>query len=46
VEESIKKVSAQMKLPRGYHIDWQGEYKSEKRAEDRLLVIVPLTMLR
>ncbi|HKI13075.1 MAG TPA: CusA/CzcA family heavy metal efflux RND transporter [Candidatus Acidoferrum sp.] len=45
VEESIKKVSAQVQLPRGYHIDWEGEYESEKRAEERLLVIVPLTIL-
>jgi cobalt-zinc-cadmium resistance protein CzcA len=45
VEESIKKVNAQVQLPRGYHIDWEGEYESEKRAEERLLVIVPLTIL-
>jgi cobalt-zinc-cadmium resistance protein CzcA len=32
-------------LPRGYRIDWAGEYESEKRAEARLLVIVPLTIL-
>ena len=45
VEEAIKKVSAQVQMPRGYHIDWEGEYESEKRAEARLLVIVPLTVL-
>jgi heavy metal efflux system protein len=45
VEEAIKKVSASVQLPRGYHIDWEGEYESEKRAEARLLVIVPLTIL-
>jgi len=45
VEESIQKVNRQLKLPRGYHIDWEGEYESEKRAEARLLVIVPLTIL-
>jgi cobalt-zinc-cadmium resistance protein CzcA len=45
VEEAIKKVDAQVKLPRGYHIDWAGEYESEKRAEARLFVIVPLTLL-
>src|SRR5260370_582937 len=32
-------------LPRGYHIDWEGEYESEKRAEARLLLIVPFTVL-
>ena len=45
VEEAIKKVNAQVQLPRGYHIDWEGEYESEKRAEGRLLLIVPLTIL-
>ncbi len=45
VEEAIKKVSAQVQLPRGYHIDWEGEYESEKRAGERLLIIVPLTIL-
>ena len=34
-----------MQLPRGYHIDWEGEYESEKRAEERLMFIVPLTIL-
>src|SRR5262249_40995339 len=45
VEESIKKVNAQVQLPRGYHIDWEGEYESEKRAEGRLLIIVPMTII-
>jgi heavy metal efflux system protein len=44
VEEAIKKVDAQVKLPRGYHVEWLGEYESEKRAEARLLIIVPLTV--
>ena len=44
VEESIKNVNAKIQLPRGYHIDWEGEYESEKRAEARLLIIVPLTV--
>jgi heavy metal efflux system protein len=45
VEEAIAKVNAQVQLPRGYRIGWEGEYESEKRAEARLLVIVPLTVL-
>jgi heavy metal efflux system protein len=45
VEESIKRVGEKVQLPRGYHIDWEGEYESEKRAEARLLLIVPLTVL-
>ena len=45
VEEAIANVNAQVQLPRGYHIDWEGEYESEKRAEARLFLIVPLTVL-
>jgi len=45
VEEAIDKVGKSVQLPRGYHIDWAGEYESEKRAEARLLVIVPLTLV-
>ena len=45
VEEAIKKVNAQVQLPRGYHLDWEGEYQSERRAEARLFVIVPITVL-
>jgi heavy metal efflux system protein len=45
VEEAIQKVNSQVQLPRGYHIDWEGEYESEKRAQARLLIIVPLTIL-
>lgn len=45
VREAIEKVGQQVKLPHGYHINWEGEYESEKRAEARLLLIVPLTVL-
>jgi cobalt-zinc-cadmium resistance protein CzcA len=45
VEEAIKAVNAKVQLPRGYHIDWEGEYESQKRAQARLFVIVPLTIL-
>ncbi|MBV9157353.1 MAG: efflux RND transporter permease subunit, partial [Acidobacteriaceae bacterium] len=45
VREAIQKVDAQVKLPRGYHIGWEGEYQSEVRAEARLFMIVPLTVL-
>jgi len=45
VEDAIKNVTAKVQLPRGYHIDWEGEYESEKRAEARLLFIVPFTIL-
>ena len=45
VREAIEKVQAQVKLPPGYHIDWAGEYESQQRAQRRLAVIIPLTLL-
>jgi cobalt-zinc-cadmium resistance protein CzcA len=45
VEEAIRKVGAQIQLPRGYRIDWEGEYESQKRAQARLFLIVPITVL-
>jgi cobalt-zinc-cadmium resistance protein CzcA len=45
VEEAIRKIGEKVKLPPGYTIGWSGEYESEKRAEARLAVVVPLTVL-
>jgi heavy metal efflux system protein len=45
VQEAITKINQEVQLPRGYHLEWAGEYESEKRAEARLLVIVPITIL-
>jgi cobalt-zinc-cadmium resistance protein CzcA len=44
VEEAIKKVNKQVKLPEGYTIKWMGEYESMKRADRRLLIIIPVTV--
>jgi cobalt-zinc-cadmium resistance protein CzcA len=44
VKESIDKIAKNVQLPHGYHLEWSGEYDSEKRAEARLLLIVPLTI--
>jgi cobalt-zinc-cadmium resistance protein CzcA len=45
VEEAIDKVSKQVKLPTGYHLDWAGEYASQKRSSRRLAIVCPLTIL-
>jgi len=45
VEEAMKKVQARVKLPQGYTIDWAGEYASQQRAQRRLALIIPLTLL-
>ncbi len=45
VEEAIQKVNQQVKLPTGYHLKWEGEYASQKRANARLLIVLPITIL-
>jgi heavy metal efflux system protein len=45
VEEAIAKVTQQVKLPTGYRIDWAGEYASQQRAQRRLAIVIPLTLL-
>jgi heavy metal efflux system protein len=45
VEEAIDKVNRQVKLPTGYHLKWEGEYASQKRANARLLIVLPITIL-
>ena len=45
VEETIAKVDHNVKLPAGYHLEWAGEYESQKRANKRMAIIVPITVL-
>jgi cobalt-zinc-cadmium resistance protein CzcA len=44
VEEAIRKVNDNVKLPPRYNFEWAGEYESQKRSEARLMVIIPLTV--
>jgi heavy metal efflux system protein len=45
VEEAIATVNKQVPLPKGYHFEWAGEYQSKQRADKRLAMIVPLTVV-
>ncbi len=45
VQEAVSQISQKVKMPPGYRVEWSGEYESEKRAEARLAVVVPLTVL-
>jgi cobalt-zinc-cadmium resistance protein CzcA len=45
VEEAMRKVNTGIQLPRGYRLNWEGEYESAQRARARLFIIVPLTVL-
>jgi cobalt-zinc-cadmium resistance protein CzcA len=45
VEEAISKVEHNVQLPSGYHIEWAGEYASQKRADKRMALVIPVTVL-
>jgi len=45
VEEAMSLVNREVRLPVGYHIDWAGEYESQKRSQRRLMLVVPITIL-
>ena len=45
VEEAKKKVAEQVQLPTGYTLSWSGQYEYMQRAKERLIYVVPLTLL-
>jgi cobalt-zinc-cadmium resistance protein CzcA len=45
VQEAIAKVNKQVSMPPGYHLDWAGEYASQKRSSRRLMLVLPITVL-
>lgn len=46
VGDAKKKIEAEFKdLPNGYFINWSGQYESKVRAESRLKIIIPITLL-
>jgi cobalt-zinc-cadmium resistance protein CzcA len=38
-------VMSGMKLPTGYHFEWGGQYENQQRAEQRLLIVFPVSLL-
>jgi cobalt-zinc-cadmium resistance protein CzcA len=45
VEEAIGKVNKNVQLGPGYHTEWAGEYESQKRADKRMALVIPITVL-
>ncbi len=45
VEEAIGKVEHSVNLPSGYHLEWAGEYASQKRADKRMALVIPITVM-
>ena len=45
VAEAQEKVARQVDLPRGYQVQWDGQFNQMKDAQKKLAVIIPLTLL-
>lgn len=45
VEEAMRRVKEEVKLPPGYRMTWGGQFENQRRAMERLEVIVPLSLL-
>lgn len=44
VEEAKEKVSKAIELPKGYSIVWAGQYENQVRANQRLLLLIPIAL--
>ena len=45
VKEAQRKIAQQLQLPAGYSIEWGGQYQNEQMAEQRLALVLPLSLL-
>jgi heavy metal efflux system protein len=45
VAEAQERVAKAVKLPNGYQILWAGEFEDLQNAKERLLIVVPITLL-
>ncbi len=45
VEDAMAQINQKVKMPQGYRLGLTGEYESSKRAQARLAIIIPLTLL-
>ena len=45
IEEAGRLLSEKLALPAGYAISWSGQYEDMRRAQQRLMFIVPLTVV-
>ena len=46
VNEAKEKIDREFaKLPKGYYIQWSGQYENQVRAQQRLMIIIPITLL-
>jgi cobalt-zinc-cadmium resistance protein CzcA len=45
IQEAQNKVNAKIKLPKGYTLEWAGDFENQQRATKRLSQVVPISLL-
>jgi len=45
VDEARQKVAEQVQLPPGYRITWEGQFENQERANARLKIIIPVSLV-
>jgi cobalt-zinc-cadmium resistance protein CzcA len=45
IKEAQAKVNAKIKLPKGYSLQWAGDFENQQRATTRLSQVVPISLL-
>jgi len=45
VEEANEAILQQVQLPAGYYFAWSGQYENQVRAQQRLMIVVPIVIL-
>jgi cobalt-zinc-cadmium resistance protein CzcA len=45
IAEAQEKVNAQISLPKGYSLEWAGDFENQERATRRLMQVVPVSLL-
>jgi len=45
IKEAQDKVNAKIQLPKGYFLEWAGDFENQQRASKRLAQVVPISLL-
>ncbi|MGH9946307.1 MAG: efflux RND transporter permease subunit [Pyrinomonadaceae bacterium] len=45
VDEAQAAIANQVQMPAGYYFTWSGQYENQKRARERLMIVVPIVLL-
>src|SRR2546429_158454 len=45
VQEARRAIAERVALPQGSYVEWSGQYENERRARERLQVVIPLVLI-